>query len=49
MNDGREAWIAIATLKILHGKIAVREIADVLTWAKCNQAMLADKFEELQQ
>jgi hypothetical protein len=49
LNDGREAWVAIATLEILHGKIAVREIGDVLAWADSNQAMLADKFEELQQ
>jgi hypothetical protein len=49
LNDGREAWVAIATLEILHGKIFVREIGDVLAWAKSNQAMLADKFEELQQ
>ena len=48
LNDGREAWVAIATLEILHGKIAVREIGDVLAWANSNQAMLADKFEELQ-
>lgn len=49
LNDGREAWVAIATLEILHGKIAAREIAEMLAWAKCNKAMLADKFEELQQ
>ena len=30
LNDGREAWVAIATLEILHGKVAAREIADVL-------------------
>lgn len=49
LNDGREAWVAIATLEILHGKVAAREIAEVLAWAKSNQAMLADRFEELQQ
>ena len=49
LNDGREAWVAIATLEILHGKVSVREIADALAWARSNQAMLADKFEELQQ
>ncbi len=48
LNDGREAWVTIADLKIVHGKIAVREIADVLDWAKANQAMLAAIFEELQ-
>ncbi len=48
LNDGREAWVTIAGLKIIHGKVAVREIADVLAWAKSNRAMLAAKFEELQ-
>jgi hypothetical protein len=28
---------------------ASREISDVLAWARTNQAMLARKFEELQQ
>jgi hypothetical protein len=32
----------------VHGKVAVREIADVLTWAADNRAMLAATFEELQ-
>jgi hypothetical protein len=49
LNDGREAWVAIATLEILHGKVAAREIPEVLAWARANQAMLARKFEELQQ
>lgn len=49
LNDGREAWVTIAELKIVHGKVATREIADVLAWAKANRTMLAAKFEELQQ
>ena len=48
LNDGREAWVTIAELKIVHGKVAVREIADVLAWARDNRAMLATTFEELQ-
>ena len=48
LNDGREVWVAIATLEIIHGKVAVREIADVLIWARANQEMLTRKFEELQ-
>ena len=48
LNDGREAWVTIAELKIVHGKVAVREIADVLAWAGNNRAMLATTFEELQ-
>ena len=49
LNDGREAWVAMATMEILHGKVTARKIADVLTWARSNQAMLASKFEELLQ
>ena len=33
MNDGREAWVKIDTLAIIHGKVAVREVAAVLDWA----------------
>ena len=48
LNDGREAWVTIAELKIVHGKVVAREIADVWAWAASNQSMLANKFEELQ-
>lgn len=48
LNDGREAWVTIAELKIVHGKVAVREIAEALTWAEKNRATLAATFEELQ-
>ena len=49
LNDGREAWVTIGELKIVHGKVVAREIADVLAWAKDNRALLAATFEELQQ
>ena len=48
LNDGREAWVTIAELRIVYGKVAAREIADVLAWAEINRAQLAAKFEELQ-
>ena len=48
LNDSREAWVTIATLEIIHGKVVEREISDVLTWAKANQEMLGRIFEELQ-
>ncbi len=48
LNDGREAWVTIAELKIVHGRVVAREIADVLAWAAHNRTMLAAKFEELQ-
>jgi len=49
LNDGREAWVTISDLTIVHGKVAAREIANVLTWAEANRPMLAATFEELQQ
>ena len=49
MNDGREVWIKIATLEIIHGKIAQREIAEALAWAATQQYFLLAKFEELQE
>ena len=30
MNDGREVWVKIDTLDVIHGKIAQREIAEAL-------------------
>ncbi len=48
MNDGREAWVSIGSLEILHGRVAVREIAEVPAWAKERQARLYQIFEELQ-
>lgn len=49
MNDGREVWVRIDTVEIIHGKVAVREVAAVLDWAKSNREYLVAKFEELQQ
>lgn len=48
MNDAREAWVTINTIEIIHGKVAAREIAEVLAWAKFNWEILAAKVEELQ-
>jgi hypothetical protein len=48
MRDGREAWISISGLEILHGKVPRRELSDVLRWAEDNRSMLLAKFEELQ-
>lgn len=48
MNDGREAWVTIAELQIVYGKVAAREISEVLSWAAENRRMLAVKFKELQ-
>ncbi|WP_064020813.1 hypothetical protein [Methylomonas sp. DH-1] len=36
------------TLEIIHGKIALRELSEVLVWAKANRDKLAKLFEELQ-
>lgn len=45
----RQVWVKIDTTEIIHGKVASREIADVLAWARAHRDMLAAKFEELQQ
>jgi hypothetical protein len=49
MNDGREVWVKIDTLEIIHGKIAQREIAEALAWAATQHSFLLAKFEELQE
>ena len=48
LNDGREAWVSIDPVEIIHGKVAAREIAEVLAWAREHRALLAQTFEELQ-
>ena len=48
MRDGREAWVSISGLEILHGKVPRRELSEVLRWAEDNLPMLLAKFEELQ-
>ncbi|WP_234026740.1 DUF4160 domain-containing protein [Melaminivora suipulveris] len=48
LNDGREAWVSIRPLQIIHGRVAAREIAEVLAWASERQDWLRDTFEELQ-
>lgn len=47
MQDGREALISIEDLSILSGRIARRELSEVLKWAVEQQAALAQKWEEL--
>ena len=48
MRDGREAWVAISDLEILHGSVSRRELTEVLQWTAGNRDMLLAKFEELQ-
>jgi hypothetical protein len=47
MNDGREALVEIATLTVLAGSVAKRELAAALAWAAANQALLHAKWKEL--
>jgi len=49
MNDGREVWVKIDGMEIIHGRVAAREIVDALKWARENRLFLMEKFEELQQ
>src|SRR5690606_16997008 len=46
MNDGREVWVRIDTLQIIHGKVPARELAEALAWASQNRLLLMQKFEE---
>ncbi|ACO79878.1 hypothetical protein AvCA_37330 [Azotobacter vinelandii CA] len=47
MQDGRETLVEIASLSVLSGRIARRELAAALAWAAENQALLSAKWEEL--
>lgn len=47
MNDGREALVEIASLEVLRGSIAKRELAEAVAWAEANRAALAEKWKEL--
>lgn len=47
MNDGREVLLEIATLEMLRGSVARRELLDALAWAKLMQPWLAEKWKEL--
>ena len=47
LQDGREALIEIASLSVLSGRVARRELGAALEWAADNQALLSDKWEAL--
>lgn len=47
MNDGREALIEIATLEVLRGNIAQREMRPALAWAQANRTLLATQWKVL--
>lgn len=47
MQDGREALVEIASLTVLSGRIARRELTTALAWASENKALLSAKWEEL--
>ena len=47
MADGREALVEIATLAVLSGRVAKRELAGALAWATDNQKLLRAKWKEL--
>ena len=46
-KDGREALIEIASLAVLRGSLAQRELATALAWAKAHQTALHAKWKEL--
>lgn len=46
-RDGREALVVIATMSVLSGSIARRELAEAIEWAKANTETLTAKWQEL--
>jgi len=46
MKDGREVWVRIDNLQVIHGKVPARELVDVMAWARKNRLLLMKKFEE---
>ena len=46
MKDGREVWVRIDNLQVIHGKVPARELVDVMVWARKNRLLLMKKFEE---
>lgn len=47
LHDGREALVEIATLTVLRGSAAKRELAEALQWAAANQGLLQTRWKEL--
>nr|WP_244542264.1 DUF4160 domain-containing protein [Azotobacter beijerinckii] len=47
MQDGREARVEIASLTVLSGRIARRELAEALAWAAEHRVLLIATWEEL--
>lgn len=46
-KDGREALIEIASLAVLKGPLAPRELAGALAWANAHASVLHAKWKEL--
>jgi Domain of unknown function (DUF4160) len=46
-NDGGEALVEIASLEILRGKLARREVAEAMHWAATHQDFLMQTWKEL--
>ena len=47
MHDGREVLVEIATLTVLRGSIAKRELTEALAWAAAHQGLLQSRWKEL--
>ncbi len=46
-NDGTEAWIELATLQVIHGKVQPTVLKEALAWASQNDTLLSAKWKEL--
>lgn len=47
MHDGREVLVEIATLTVLRGSIAKRELTEALAWAAAHKGLLQSRWKEL--
>jgi len=46
-NDGTEAWVEIASLKVIYGAVRPAVLREALAWAGPNRAVLAAKWKEV--
>lgn len=46
-SDGTEAWVEIASMKVVYGAVRPAVLREALAWAGANKAVLAAKWKEL--
>ena len=46
-TDGTEAWVEIASLKVIYGAVRPAVLREALAWAGADKAALAARWKEL--